>query len=190
MCEQDEARGLSTSRDRKQSFSLSLRTPRLDDGADISALIRDCPPLDTNSAYCGLLLCTHFKETCVVAERAGKMIGWISAYRPPAEPDRIFVWQVAVHASARGTGLGKRMLDELMTRQAVKDVTTLITTITEANNASWALFGSFARRRGAGLQRRPIFQRDVHFAGEHDTEFLVSIRLLTPQLELSAKEAT
>jgi len=118
------------------------------------------------------------------------MVGWISAYRPPSEPDRLFVWQVAVHESARGLGLGRRMLDELLVRPASRGVTTLITTITEANDASWALFGSFARRRGADLHQRPIFDRDAHFAGAHDTEILVSIGPLAAKHETHAKEAT
>ncbi|MGV8995827.1 MAG: diaminobutyrate acetyltransferase [Parvibaculaceae bacterium] len=151
-------------------------------------MIRACPPLDTNSAYSSLLLCAHFAETCVVAERDRKIVGWISAYFPPTEPNSIFVWQVAVDASARGCGLGRQMLDELMSRRAAQGVIALTTTITETNDASWALFGSFARRHGADLQQRPMFERDVHFAGEHDTEFLVSITPLATQIKKSAKE--
>ncbi len=149
--------------------------PDAEDGPAITALICDCPPLDTNSAYCNLLQCTHFAETCVVAELSGEIVGWISAYRPPSEPDRLFVWQVAVAASARGLGLGGRMLDELMARPAAQGICGLTTTVTETNDASWAIFGSFARRRGAAFSKRPIFERDRHFAGAHDTEFLVSI---------------
>lgn len=152
-----------------------FRIPRAEDGPAITTLIRDCPPLDTNSAYCNLLQCTHFAETCIVAERHGGIAGWISAYRPPAEPDWLFVWQVAVAASARGFGLGGRMLDELMARPAAQGVRGLTTTVTETNDASWAMFGSFARRRGAAFSKRAMFERDRHFAGAHDTEFLVSI---------------
>jgi L-2,4-diaminobutyric acid acetyltransferase len=160
-----------------------------EDGPAVSALIRDCPPLDPNSAYCNLLQCLHFADTCVVAERGGKIVGWISAYRPPAEAGRIFVWQVAVHASARGLGLGRRMLDALLARPASRGATMLTTTITEANDASWALFGSFARRRNAALRRHPLFDRDVHFSGAHDTEFLVSIGPIAGTNVPSAKEA-
>lgn len=156
-----------------------FRTPRAEDGAAVSALIADCPPLDFNSAYCNLLQCTHFAETCVVAEQGGAYAGWISGYRPPASPEQLFIWQVAVHREARGTGLGGRMLDYLIARHSAHGVDTLISTITEANVASWALFTSFARRHGAPLARRPIFDRDVHFAGAHETEHLVSIGPLT-----------
>jgi L-2,4-diaminobutyric acid acetyltransferase len=158
---------------------LVFRIPQAEDGPAISRLIEDCPPLDINSAYCNLLQCTHFADTCVVAERGGQIIGWISAYRPPATPEQIFVWQVSVHASTRGTGLGGRMLDVLISRPSADGVTRLTTTITEANTASWALFNSFARRRGVQIDRRPMFDRTVHFAGAHETEHLVSIGLLS-----------
>lgn len=152
-----------------------MRAPRAEDGPAVSRLIADCPPLDTNSAYCNLVQCLHFADTCVVAERNGRLLGWISGHRPPSAPDEIFVWQVAVHPDARGLKLGGRMLDELLARPAAEGALRLTTTITEDNAASWALFSSFARRHGAQLHRRPLFERDVHFAGAHETEHLVSI---------------
>jgi L-2,4-diaminobutyric acid acetyltransferase len=154
---------------------LLLRSPVAEDGPAITALIAASPPLDTNSAYCNLLQCSDFADTCVVAARGGRVVGWISGYRPPSHPERIFVWQVAVDASARGEGLAGRMLDTLLVRPAVHGCTTLSTTITEGNGASWALFSAFARRHGATLTRLPRFERGAHFAGAHDTEWQASI---------------
>jgi L-2,4-diaminobutyric acid acetyltransferase len=154
---------------------VSMRPPRAEDGPAVTALIGACPPLDPNSAYCNLLQCTHFAGTCVVAERNGQMVGWISGHRPPSDPSRFFVWQVAVHETARGEGLAGRMLDELLARPAARGVTHLVSTVTQDNAASWALFGGFARRRGLPLVRTPHFERDVHFAGAHDTEWQAEI---------------
>src|SRR3546814_15402672 len=92
--------------------------PKAEDGAAISKLIAACPPLDRNSAYCNLLQCSHFADTCIVAERDGYIAGWISGYRPPSEPDRFFIWQVAVSETARGAGLAGRMIDMLLARPA------------------------------------------------------------------------
>jgi L-2,4-diaminobutyric acid acetyltransferase len=157
------------------SPAIILREPIAEDGPAVSALIASSPPLDGNSAYCNLLQCSDFAGTCVVAEREGRLLGWISAYRPPSHPDRIFVWQVAVAAEARGEGLGGRMLDALIARSASRGARELTTTITEANSASWGLFSAFARRHGAVLTRSPRFERDAHFAGAHDTEWQASI---------------
>lgn len=165
-----------------------MRPPRAEDGPAITALISDCPPLDTNSAYCILLQCSDFAETCVLAERDGEVAGWISAYRPPSDAARIFVWQVAVSPSARGLGLGGRMLDELISRPAVAGARVLSTTITETNSASWRLFESFGRRRGTSFDKAMRFERDLHFAGRHDSEFEVTIGLPEPVAEPAGKD--
>jgi len=169
--------------------------PKAEDGPAVTDLIASCPPLDTNSAYCNLLQCSHFADTCVLAEleteKGLRLAGWISAYRPPTAPDTIFVWQVAVHERARGMGLGRRMLDALLARPACRGVTRLTTTVTEANDASWGLFASFARHHGATLRNRPHFERDAHFAGAHDTEFLATIEPLVtaPKQPITATTA-
>jgi hypothetical protein len=48
-------------------------------------------------------------------------------------------------------------------------------TIIERNVASWALFESFARDRGAPLTRTMLFERERHFAGANETEWQVEI---------------
>lgn len=161
----------------RSASQLILRMPRAEDGPRVTALITASPPLDTNSAYCNLLQCTDFRETCVLAERDGEVVGWISAYRPPTAQERLFVWQVAVDRQARGEGLAARMLDELIARPAAASARTLTTTITQDNDASWALFQAFARRHGATLTKRPRFEREAHFAGAHDTEWEACIAL-------------
>lgn len=152
-----------------------LRSPETTDGSDVWDLIRACKPLDENSMYCNLIQCDHFAGTSVLAERDGQIIGWISAHIPPEKPDTLFVWQVAVGASARGMGLAVHMLDALVEREACANVSRIETTITRSNDASWALFRKFARRHKARLSDKPHFTRDQHFDGAHATEHLVSI---------------
>lgn len=164
----------------RRSENLTLRMPRTEDGPAVSQLIASSPPLDVNSAYCNLLQCTDFRETCVLAERGDKLLGWISAYRPPASPEKIFVWQVAVSSDARGEGLALKMLDELIERPAVAGASMLTTTITADNDASWGLFEAFARRLGATLTKSSRFEREAHFAGAHDTEWEARIAPLPP----------
>lgn len=153
------------------SRELRLRAPVAADGPRVTRLIAECPPLDTNSAYCNLLQCSDFADTSILAERDGELLGWISGYRPPSAPDTLFIWQVAVSAKARGMGLAGQMLDALVKRPGLVGATALTTTITADNAASWALFEAFARRHGATLTRAPRFERDEHFGGAHDTEW-------------------
>ena len=54
-----------------------FRKPVATDGPVISGLIAACPPLDPNSAYCNLLQCTDFADSCIIAERGGEVVGWV-----------------------------------------------------------------------------------------------------------------
>jgi len=154
-----------------------LRAPRAEDGAAIWALVRDCKPLDENSMYCNMLQCDHFADTCVLAERNGKPIGWISAYIPPNDPETLFVWQVAVSEKARGLGLGGKMLAEIVARDVCAGATRIQTTITDDNDASWGLFRKFGKRQGTQISAAPHYERATHFLGTQATENLVTIPL-------------
>lgn len=156
---------------------LRLRRPSKEDGAAVWRLIDACAPLDANSMYCNLLQCDHFAQTCVLAERAAEVVGWISAYRLPADPGTLFVWQVAVSPEVRGEGLGRRMLDALLDRPACQGVTRLQTTITDENAPSRALFEGLAERLGAPVEESTKFCRERHFDGRHASERLVTIAL-------------
>lgn len=153
----------------------SLRKPVAKDGAEIWKLVRACRPLDENSMYCNLLQCDHFTDTCVVAELSGEVVGWVSAYVMPNEPDTLFVWQVAVSDAARGRGLGALMLQSILNRPQCEDVTRVQTTITADNEASWALFRKFARSRGAEMDVEAYYTQALHFQERHKTEHLVTI---------------
>lgn len=157
----------------KLQEALSLRIPRSSDGAALHRLVENCPPLDPNSLYCNLLQCTHFADTAVAAECGSELVGFISGFIPPAKPDTLFVWQVAVDASMRGQGLGGKMLNELVERTGA---TYMETTVTPDNAASWGMFRSFARSRDADCKDcGPLFERDQHFGGQHDSEHLARL---------------
>lgn len=171
--------------------AILLRSPTADDAARLHRLVAECPPLDPNSLYCNLLHCTHFSGTSVAAvlqdsQGRERLVGFISAYIPPAQPDTLFVWQVAVSDEARGQGLAGRMLDEILERPACGDVRYVDTTITPDNQASWGLFQSWARNHGASASSQVHFERERHFGGRHDDEHLMRIG----PFEIAAESAT
>ncbi|MSU89332.1 diaminobutyrate acetyltransferase [Rhodobacteraceae bacterium 2CG4] len=155
----------------------TLRKPRAEDGAAIWNLVKACKPLDENSMYCNLIQCDHFRDTCVVAEADGQVVGWVSGYMLPDDSGTLFVWQVAVSPKARGMGLGQKMLAHLKDRDACAGIERLQTTITGDNAASWALFRRFAEKQGGTLKSAPHFTEEDHFQGKHDTENMVTIDL-------------
>ena len=157
-----------------------LRHPQSTDGYQVNRLIDRCKPLDTNSTYCNLLQCLHFADTCMLAESQedGALLGFISAYRKPAEPNTLFVWQVAIDKRARGKGLSRTLLTQLLASDACAGVTHLETTITADNAASWGLFESFAGRQATDSgTRHLLFDQQRHFNGDSPSEILFRITL-------------
>lgn len=155
--------------------AIQLRMPRSEDGFALHQLVARCAPLDPNSVYCNLLQCSHFAGTAVAAERAGELVGFVSGYIPPTQPDTLFIWQVAVDARARGAGLARRMLLEILRRDTCREVRYIETTITPDNAASWALFRGLARTLDVPTQDNVHFDCNTHFGGQHASEHLLRI---------------
>ena len=151
---------------------LTLRKPRSEDGGNVNALIAKCEPLDENSVYCNLLQCSHFADTCVVAELDGEIVGFVSGYVVPEKSEQFFVWQVAVAEQARGLSLAKRMILDILSREGLQDVKELHTTITPDNAPSQKLFSSVARTLETGVRRKVMFCEEQHFDGDKPSEIL------------------
>ncbi len=156
--------------------NIRFEIPTSTDGAAVHALVASTPPLDPNSLYCNLLQCSHFAATSIKAVQNRQIVGFISGYRLPEQPQTLFIWQVAVAAQARGQGLAGQMLMRLVQRTGqAMPVTHIETTITPDNVASWALFKSLARRLNAPWQSQVLFSRDAHFDGKHADEHCLRI---------------
>lgn len=159
-----------------------LRAPTVADGAAIHALVAACPPLDLNSLYAYLLLCEHFRDTCIVAEGPEGIDAFVSAYIPPGTPGTLFIWQVAVHERARGRGLARQLLLNLLDRPAVAAVRHLETTVAPDNAASRRTFARLARELHAPLTEQSQFDANLFGDAEHDEERLLRIGPLTHAL--------
>jgi L-2,4-diaminobutyric acid acetyltransferase len=169
-------------------MNLTLRKPVAEDGSSIHELVRLCSPLDENSVYCNLLQASYFSESAVVAEADGKIIGFITGFISPKDPEVLFVWQVAVSPAARGLGLGLRMLEQLSARMQKQGVRFVETTITDDNGASWALFRRFAAKHEAAIEHAPHYLRVTHFRGHHETENLLRIGPLVANAQSSVNQ--
>jgi L-2,4-diaminobutyric acid acetyltransferase len=144
-------------------------------------LVGDCSPLDPNSTYCNLLQCSHFSSTSIAAIRGRDLVGSVTGYRIPDRPDTLFIWQVAVHPAARGHGLARAMLRNLLAQPSMQDISFIETSITPGNEASWRLFTGFATELHADMVRSVMFEQKQHFQGLHDTEYLLRIGPLRAQ---------
>ncbi|HBN50193.1 MULTISPECIES: diaminobutyrate acetyltransferase [Thalassospira] len=165
----------TTNGNNDRKANLMIRKPKATDGAAVNELIAECKPLDENSVYCNLLQCSHFADTCVIAELNGAPVGFVSGYIVPENPERLFIWQVAVSPKARGLKLAKSMILEILDRPICHDVTELQTTITSSNAPSQGVFRSVARELEAEVKRKVLFERETHFDGASASEILWQI---------------
>ena len=151
---------------------MAIGRPEVSDGVACWRLAEATGVLDVNSRYAYLLWCRDFAATSVVARRDGDLLGFVTGFRRPEEPNTLVVWQVAVDAAARGHGVAAAMLDALFDR--VPEVDHLEATVTPDNAGSVALFSRFADRRGASLHRSELFGTEL-LGDDHEPEILFRI---------------
>lgn len=139
--------------------------------------VADHGGLELNTAYAYLVMGDDFADTCVVAVERGSepsedgdtLAGFVLGYRPPTRPDTLFVWQVGVAPSHRGQGLARRMILDLLERNA-PEVRYLESTVTPSNTASRRLFRSIAEHRGTTCDVSAYLTEDHFPEAGHEAE--------------------
>ncbi len=157
------------------SNELIIRKPELTDGEKIYELARISKPLDLNSLYSYLLICSHFNQTSAVAEKEYNLAGYVTGYRHPHKNDTLFIWQVAVHPTMRGEGLATRMLQNILKREELSNINFIEATITPFNNKSRNLFKSFAEYLKSEYHEEIFFDSELFGESTHETETLLRI---------------
>ncbi len=152
--------------------TIIYRRPKLADGINIHQLIANSPPLDVNSSYLYFLQSSHFADTCVLAERDGEILGFVSGYIRPDKPTELFVWQLVVSENGRGQGVAKSLVRQQIAQSlaiapALKSISC---TISPSNLASQGVFKSLGKHFGLQLEVKE-FLTEAHFAGtDHEAE--------------------
>lgn len=151
-----------------------LRKPEAEDGTDVWGLIKQSGSLDVNSAYSYLMLCEMFRDTCCVAVQHDRLCGFVSGFRKPAEPETLFIWQIAVDSQLRGSGVGGKLLSELLSREENQDIRYVEATISPNNTASRQLFVRLAEKLGTDCAISEHYSANM-FPENHDAELLFRI---------------
>ncbi|ONI78801.1 diaminobutyrate acetyltransferase [Actinosynnema sp. ALI-1.44] len=153
------------------------------DGAGMWRLARDSRSLDLNSSYSYLLWCRDFAGTSAVVRVDDEVIGFVTGYLRPNQPDTLVIWQIAISEAHRGRGFAATLLDNLVRRTGARH---LEATVTSDNDASIAMFRALATRWGTGLTGNQLFSAE-QFPDDHAPEFLFRIG---PFLSVSAPSQT
>jgi len=165
---------------RKDAKRYRFRAPEAGDGAAIYKIVEDSGVLDLNSAYSYLMLGEYLGDTCLVAERKGEIVGFVSGLVPRTKPETLFIWQVASAQSERGRGLAKRLVHAMLTRPACRHVRYIEATVTPSNKPSKRLFRALARDLEAGFTIGQGFDAEL-FPGEgHESERLIRVGPFQP----------
>lgn len=162
-------------RQRNTELSFGFRHPEVADGLAIWRLLHEVGTLDTNSTYAYLMVCRDFADTSLVAEQEGRIVAFVTGYRPPFRSDTVFVWQIGVAPQVRGRGLGAQLLERLLRSEACSTVRHLETNVTPSNRASRALFEGAARRLGAPIVELEGFESSLFPDPSHEPERLLRI---------------
>lgn len=154
---------------------MTCRAPVPADAAAVWRLVASSGELDVNSPYAYVLAFHHHHATSIVAEVEGEVAGFVLSYRPPEQPDTLFVWQVGVAPAHRQHGLGRRLLLAALGRERCRDVRYLEATVTPNNRASARLFGGLAEVLGAEHEVSPLFPATYFPDRSHEQEDLFRI---------------
>lgn len=144
------------------------------DGARMWEFVQAAGTLELNPSYAYILLCQHFGDTCLVAEKDGEIVGFVLAYIPPRQDDTVFVWQVGVSTKVRKRGVGIQLLRHLLALDGCRNVRYIEASITPSNRPSQSLFRSFARKWGVPCRKIPFFPAEF-FPEEHEGEDLFRV---------------
>lgn len=158
---------------------LEIDLPVVADGPALHRITRASGVLDVNSCYAYLLWCRDFSRTSAVARFDGAVVGFVTGFLRPQDPETLLVWQVAVDAAHRGGGVAGKLLNHLVDRLMPAGVRYLETTISADNTASIRLFSRLAERRRAGIARSVLFPAEL-FPDAHLGEDLYRIGPFPP----------
>jgi L-2,4-diaminobutyric acid acetyltransferase len=154
---------------------LEMCEPCMEDGQELEKLVKECHPLEDNSIYAYLLLCTHFHKTCIVAKHHDQIVGFVSAYIKPEQRNTLFIWQVAVKGDWRKHGLALKMIRHLLKRPYLRDLKYIEATVTASNRASKNLFMSIAKTYETRCETQVVFSKELFDGNAHEDEYLFRI---------------
>nr|WP_281241707.1 diaminobutyrate acetyltransferase [Sediminibacillus albus] len=143
--------------------------PAVEDGAAMWELVNNST-LDQNSVYKYIMMSEFFSETCVIAKENNKLVGFVTAFIPPERQDVVFVWQIGVASDQRGKGIASKLLEELIDRDACRDVRFVEATVTPSNDASQTLFRRLARKYETECEVTEFFSEDLFPMDDHEGE--------------------
>lgn len=155
-----------------------FRAPVPEDGPAVWKLVENTAGLDSNSIYYYTLWFRDFANGSLVATVDDELVGFLTGYRRPDEPDTYFVWQTAVNPRHGIPFLGVKLFQAVADQQVANGARYVEATVSAENKAIIMVLKQFAKKHSAHIETRVLFPSSL-FADSHHDEILYRIGPLT-----------
>ncbi|MFF7256527.1 diaminobutyrate acetyltransferase [Streptomyces microflavus] len=158
------------------------RTPRVEGAPALWEMVDQTEALDNNSPYYYALWCRDFAATSLVATLDDEVIGFLTGYFRPDEPDTYLVWLEAVRPRHGIPMLGVQLFERAADRAVERGAVFIEATVSADNKAIIMVLKKVAKRYAAEVDTQVLFPGDL-FPGEHHDEVLYRIGPLAPRAD-------
>ncbi|AZS82900.1 diaminobutyrate acetyltransferase [Streptomyces griseoviridis] len=155
-----------------------FRAPVPQDGPAVWKMVEATPGLDSNSLYYYTLWFRDFADGSLVATVGDELVGFLTGYRRPEEPETYFVWQTAVNPRHGIPFLGVKLFQAAADQQVADGARYVEATVSAENKAIIMVLKQFAKKHAAPIATRVLFPSSL-FADSHHDEVLYRIGPLT-----------
>ncbi|MER6011756.1 diaminobutyrate acetyltransferase [Streptomyces bluensis] len=149
---------------------VTFRPPTVQDGPVVWQMVENTPSLDSNSPYHYTLWFRDFAESSLVATVDEEIVGFLTGYRRPEEPDTYFVWQTAVSPRHGIPFLGVKLFELAADAQVARGARFVEATVSVENKAIIMVLKKYAKKRSAEVETEVLFPSGLFTAAETDGE--------------------
>ncbi|MFC9279824.1 diaminobutyrate acetyltransferase [Streptomyces collinus] len=157
-----------------------FRTPRVEDAHALWQMVDQSDALDNNSPYYYALWCRDFAATSLVATVEDDVVGFLTGYFRPDDPDTYLVWQEAAKPRHGIPLLGVTLFERAADRAVAQGARFIEATVSADNKAIIMVLKKVAKRYNAEVDTRVLFTGDL-FPDEHHDEVLYRIGPIAPR---------
>ncbi|OEV04306.1 GNAT family N-acetyltransferase [Streptomyces oceani] len=155
-----------------------LRVPLPEDSPAAWKLAENTPDLDSNSLHYYALWFLDFADGSLVVTLNDELIGFLTGYRRPDEPETYFVRQTAVNPRRGIPFLREKLFQAAADQEVARGVRYVETTVCAENKSIIMMLKRFADKHSASIETRVLFP-SVLFSEIHHDEVLYRIGPLT-----------
>ncbi|WP_431038372.1 diaminobutyrate acetyltransferase [Streptomyces sp. P6-2-1] len=144
------------------------RTPRLEDAQAMWRMVHESKELDDNSPYYYSIWCRDFAETSLVASLGDEVIGFLTGYFRPEQPDTYLVWQEAAKPRHGIPMLGVHLFEQAAERAVTHGARYIEATVSAGNKAIIMVLKKCAKRYQAPVHTEVLFPASLFPMAHHD----------------------